>query len=87
LRASNRAQRRGITTVGQLCALTDEDVLEWGREKRKTLTHRDAAPLRVFGDLAPLLRGEVAERNLPTGRRNSEASEGGFSSLTCLAVT
>lgn len=37
LRAGHHAKRRGITTVGQLCTLTEEDVLVWGGFSDTTL--------------------------------------------------
>jgi hypothetical protein len=47
VRASNHAQRRGITTVGQLCALTDEDVLVWGGFGETTLREVQEALARA----------------------------------------
>lgn len=47
LRPSRHAARRGITTVGQLCRLTADDVLEWGGFGDASLREVEEALKRV----------------------------------------
>jgi hypothetical protein len=47
LRASAHAKRVGITTVGQLCGLAEQDVLEWGGFGETTLREVQEALARL----------------------------------------